>query len=382
MSHDPSPGFPDFPVVARFEVRRRCYIGEDGALVRPLPEALADPESILPMYRAMVLARTLDAKCVALNRQGRLGTYATACGQEAVPIGVASAMRPDDILVPSYRENAALVWRGVGIDEVLSYYAGSERGSDWAGPAHDFPTSITVGGHALHAAGAAFAIRYRGEARAVSCVFGDAATSKGDVYEALNLAGVWRLPVVFVITNNQWAISTPLARQTASETLAQKGLAAGIAVEQADGNDVVAVHEAVRIGLDRARSDGGATLVEAVTYRLADHNTADDARRYRDPAEVDAHAGAEPVGRVRRWLESMQAWNEARQAEFEAECAAEVEAGVAKLFAADAEPPSVMFDHVYAELPAELARQRDAGLEAIDAARAARRRESPGRGAD
>ena len=194
MPTDPAP---DFPVVARFEIRKRCYLDEQGALLRPLPEALADPESIVALYRAMVLARTLDAKCVALNRQGRLGTYATAYGQEAVPIGVASAMRPDDILVPSYRENAALVWRGVAIDEVLSYYAGSERGSRWSGPAHDFPTSITVGGHALHAAGAAFALRYRGEHRAVACVFGDAATSKGDVYEAFNLAGVWDLPVVY-----------------------------------------------------------------------------------------------------------------------------------------------------------------------------------------
>lgn len=371
MSTDPAS---DFPVVARFEIRRRRYIDENGAPVRRLPEGLSSPRSIVRLYRAMVLARILDAKCVALNRQGRLGTYATAYGQEAVPIGVASAMRATDILAPSYRENAALLWRGVGIHEVLSYYAGSERGSDWAGPAHDFPTSITVGGHAVHAAGAAFAALYRGEARAVACVFGDAATSKGDVYEAFNLAGVWRLPVVFVITNNQWAISTPLAKQTASETLAQKGLAAGIAVEQADGNDVVAVHEAVRIGLDRGRSGGGATLVEAVTYRLADHNTADDARRYRDPAEVDAHVPAEPIGRVRRWLEARQAWSEARQARLEAACSVVVEAGVEKLFAAEPEPPSVMFDHVYAELPAELARQRETGLRAITAAREAKRR--------
>ena len=371
MPLDSAPGF---PVVARFEIRLRRYLDENGVLVHPLPEALSAPESIIPLYRAMVLARTLDAKCVALNRQGRLGTYATAYGQEAVPIGVASAMRPDDILVPSYRENAALVWRGVGIDEVLSYYAGSERGTHWAGPAHDFPTSITVGGHALHAAGAASAVQYRGEARAVACVFGDAATSKGDVYESFNLAGVWRLPVVFVITNNQWAISTPLAKQTASETLAQKGLAAGVAVEQADGNDVVAVHEAVRAGLDRARSGGGATLVEAVTYRLADHNTADDARRYRDPAEVEAHTPAEPIGRVRCWLGSVQAWTEARQAKLEAACSAEVEAGVAKLFAAEPEPPSVMFEHLYAEPPAELARQRDAGLRAIAAEREAKPR--------
>ena len=371
MPADPNP---NFPVVARFEVRRRGYIDEAGTLVHPLPDALSEPHSIVRLYRAMVLARTLDAKCVALNRQGRLGTYATAYGQEAVPVGVASAMRRSDVLVPSYRENAALLWRGVGIHEVLSYYAGSERGSDWAGPTHDFPTSITVGGHALHAAGAAFAMQYRGEDRAVACVFGDAATSKGDVYEAFNLAGVWRLPVVFVITNNRWAISTPLAKQTASETLAQKGLAGGIAVEQADGNDVVAVHEAVRTGLERARAGGGATLVEAVTYRLADHNTADDARRYRDPAEVETYAGAEPIGRVRRWLESVQAWSEARQARLQAACSAVVEAGVEKLFAAAPEPPSVMFDHLYAEPPAELARQREDGLQAIAAEREAKRR--------
>ena len=371
MRSDPTPGL---PVVARFEIRRRGYIDEDGILVRPLPPKLSDPQSMIRLYRGMVLARTLDAKCVALTRQGRLGTYATAYGQEAVPIGVASAMRSSDVLVPSYRENAALLWRGVGVDEVLSYYAGSERGSNWGGPAHDFPTSITVGGHALHAAGAACAMQYRGEARAVVCVFGDAATSKGDVYEAFNLAGVWRLPVVFVITNNQWAISTPLAKQTASETLAQKGLAAGIAVEQADGNDVVAVHEAVRVGLDRARAGNGATLVEAVTYRLADHNTADDARRYRDPADVDAHVGAEPTGRVRRWLESVQAWSEARQSKLQATCTAVVEAGVEKLFAAERESPSAMFDHVYSEPSAELARQRDAGLRAIANERRAKRR--------
>ena len=370
----PTDSASDFPVVARFEIRRRRYLDENGMLVRPLPDALSEPESLVPLYRAMVLARTLDAKCVALTRQGRLGTYATAYGQEAVPIGVASAMRPDDVLVPSYRENAALLWRGVGIDEVLSYYAGSERGSRWSGPAHDFPTSITVGGHALHAVGAAFAMQYRGEDRAVACVFGDAATSKGDVYESFNLAGVWRLPAVFVITNNQWAISTPLAKQTASETLAQKGLAAGTAVEQADGNDVVAVHEAVRTGLDRARSGGGSTVVEALTYRLADHNTADDARRYRDPSEVEAHRRTEPIERLRRWLVSVQAWSEVRQAELEATCSDEVEAGVAKLFAAEPEPPSVMFDHVYAEPPDELARQRDAALPAIAAEREAKRR--------
>ena len=230
----------------------------------------------------------------------------------------------------------------------------------------------------MHAAGAAFAAQYRGQPRAVACMLGDAATSKGDVYEALNLAGVWRLPAVFVITNNQWGISTPLAMQTAYETLAQKGLAAGVAVEQADGNDVVAVHEAVRIGLERARSGGGATLVEAVTYRLGDHTTDDDARRYRDPADVDAHVRAEPLGRTRRWLEARHAWSEARQARLEAACSVVIEAGVRRLLEAEPEPPSSMFAHVYEVPTPELARQRETALRAIAAGHGARPRTRSG----
>lgn len=358
-----SPSEEEFPAVATFVIRHRRYLAPDGEVVQALPEHLAEPAALVPLYRAMLMTRAFDAKCVALNRTGRLGTFATAYGQEAVPVGIASAMRADDVLVPSYRENGAMLWRGVTVTELLSYWSGSERGSNWSGPREDFPVSITVGGHPLHAAGVASAIMLRGQRRGVVCVFGDAATSKGDVYEAMNLAGVWCLPLVFVITNNRWAISTPLARQTAAQTLAQKGIAAGIACDQVDGNDVVAVHEAVRLALERAYAGGGATLVEAVTYRLADHNTADDSTRYRDPAEVEPHRVAEPLRRVRAYLEAFQAWGEAEQEACERECAERLEAGVAEMLAMHPEGRGAMFDNVYAALPADLARQREEAVE-------------------
>ena len=163
-------------------------------------------------------------------------------------------MLPRDVLVPSYRDHPAQLLRGMTMVENLLYWGGDERGSDFKGPREDFPNCVPVGSHAPHAAGVALALKLRREARATVCIFGDGATSKGDVAEALNFAGVWQLPVVFLVNNNQWAISVPRRQQTASETLAQKGIAAGISSEQVDGNDVLAVHDAVSKALDRARA--------------------------------------------------------------------------------------------------------------------------------
>lgn len=187
------------------------------------------------MYRAMAMARSFDLKAVSLQRTGRLGTYATSLGQEAVGVGIASAMRPEDVLLPSYRDNAALLLRGVKMEEILLFWGGDERGNCWSGPAHDFPFCIPVGSQAPHAAGVGYAFKYHKEARVAVCILGDGATSKGDVFEAMNFAGVWKLPVVFVVNNNQWAISVPLKWQTASQTLAQKAIAAGFSGEQVDG---------------------------------------------------------------------------------------------------------------------------------------------------
>ena len=340
----------------------RRFLDRDGQLVAPPPGFAQDGSDILPLYRAMVLTRTFDEKAVALQRTGRLGTYPSSLGQEAVTVGIGSAMRPNDVLLPSFREQGAQLWRGVGMAELLLYWGGDERGSDFAGPREDFPICIPVASHAPHAAGVALAFKLRGEERAAVCVMGDGGTSKGDFYEALNLAGVWHLPVVFVINNNQWAISVPRTAQTGAETLAQKGVAAGVEGIQVDGNDVIAVRDTVEQALAKARSGGGATLIEALTYRLGDHTTADDASRYREDAAVAEHWKDEPVGRLRRHLTQLGAWTRDDEERLLADCRVRVEQAVADYLAMPPEGPAAMFDHVYAALPDDLAEQRAAAI--------------------
>ncbi len=347
-------------LVATFEVRRRQYLDENGAAIRTLPAFAGDGDFMRRLYRGMSFARALDAKFVSLQRTGRSGTYATALGQEAIPIGVASAMRDSDVLIPSYREESAQIWRGVKVDDILQYFGGSERGQAWtaATAARDLPICITVGNHALHAAGVAAALKLRGEEAAAVCVFGDGATSKGDVYGAINVAGAWGLPVVFVISNNQWAISTPRSRQTAAATLAQKGIAGGLAVMQVDGNDIVAVHDVMVEALARARAGDGASLVECVTYRLNDHNTADDATRYRDPKEVEERRAYCPLRRLGLYMRANDLWSDDRETAMAEEIRAEIEAAVERFLQTDAEGPEAMFDYLFAELPAAYADQR------------------------
>jgi pyruvate dehydrogenase E1 component alpha subunit len=268
-------------------------------------------------------------------------------------------MRPEDVLLPSYRDNGTLLWRGVKMEEILLYWGGDERGSFSSGPAHDFPFCVPVGSQAPHAAGVAYAFKFRKEPRVAVCLLGDGATSKGDVYEAMNFAGVQRLPLVFVVNNNQWAISVPLRLQTASETLAQKAIAAGFRGEQVDGNDVIAVRDAVEQAISGARSGNGPCLIEALTYRLGDHTTADDAARYRPPEEVQARWKEEPIARLRAYLVSQKAWGKAEEEQLSAECQQRVEAAVERHLATGPRAPETMFDHFYAELPNTYTRQRD-----------------------
>lgn len=348
----------ELPVIARFEVRYRNYLAPDGAIIRPLPAFAANADLLVSLYRAMVLVRAFDLKAVALQRTGRLGTYAASLGQEAVALGVASAMRAEDVLLPSYRDNAALIWRGVKLEEILLFWGGDERGNHFSGPVHDFPFCVPVGSQAPHAAGVAYAFKLRREPRVAVCLFGDGATSKGDVAEAMNFAGVHKLPVVFIITNNQWAISVPLRLQTAAETLAQKAVAAGFIGEQVDGNDAVAMHAATADAIAAAREGRGPRLIEAVTYRLGDHTTADDAARYRPAEEVQAHWKDEPIGRLRTYLVGQSAWDKAKEEQLVAECQARIEAAVERYLATGSRPPETMFDHLYATLPRVYAVQR------------------------
>ena len=348
----------DLSVTAKFEVRRRAYLAPDGTVLGDLPDFASDKNVLVSLYRAMVLARTFDLKAVSLQRTGRLGTYAVSLGQEAVAIGIASAMQHEDTLLPSYRDNAALLWRGVKMEDILLFWGGDERGNRWSGPAHDFPFCIPVGSHAPHAAGVGYAFKFRKEARVAVCILGDGATSKGDVWEAMNFAGVCKLPVVFVVNNNQWAISVPLKLQTASQTLAQKAIAAGFDGEQVDGNDVIAVHASAEAAIADARAGKGPRLIEAVTYRLGDHTTSDDASRYRSSEEVKDRWKEEPIARLRAYLVSHMGWSKIEEEQIASECEEGVDAAIKRYLAIGPRPPQTMFDHLYARLPSAYASQR------------------------
>jgi pyruvate dehydrogenase E1 component alpha subunit len=345
-------------LVASFEVHYTQFLDESGKATRALPPFAQNAADLVDLYRWMVLMRTYDAKAIALQRTGQLGTYASIIGQEAIQAGVGSAMRADDVFLMTYREQGVQLMRGVAMKELFLYWSGDERGSDYAGPRRDFPICITIAAHATHAAGAAYAIRLRGESRAVVCALGDGATSKGDFYEGMNAAGAWKLPLVFLVSNNQWAISVPRSAQSAAQTLAQKGIAAGIASLQVDGNDVIAVRDAMDQALDRARTGGGPTLIEALTYRLSDHTTADDASRYRSADEVAEAWKREPVLRLRSYLGSLGAWDKAREDALTKECNEKVQAAVQEYIDTPAPSPAAMFDHMYAALPSSLESQR------------------------
>ncbi len=343
-------------------------LDSNGNILGRMPEFAREPAELLSLYRTLVLTRTFDTKAVALQRTGRLGTYASSLGQEAVSVGAAAAMTKNDVFMPSFREHGGQLWRGVTLKELFLYWGGDERGNDFGGPREDFPNCVPVGSHAPHAVGAALAFRLRGEKRAVVCIFGDGATSKGDVCEALNIAGVWKVPAVFVINNNGWAISVPCAKQSAAATLAQKAVAAGMPGEQVDGNDVIAVRAVVEQALARARKGDGPSLIEAVTYRLCDHTTSDDASRYRDDAEVSRHWPAEPLVRLRNLLTRSGHWDRAREEALLRDCSRAVEQAAEEYLATPPQPVQANFDYVYAALPAELVEQRKAATVFIQGA--------------
>ena len=345
-------------VAARFEIPYSQFLDPQGRVATALPAFAQDPAALVPLYKAMVLMRTYDAKAIALQRTGQIGTYASILGKEAVEAGVGAAMGKDDVLLSTYRENGVQIMRGVTLLELFLYWGGDERGSDFAGPRRDFPICITIASQCLHAVGVAYAIKLRRQPRVAVCHLGDGATSKGDFYEGINAAGTWRLPVVFVVTNNQWAISVPRTLQTAAQTLAQKALAAGFEGVQVDGNDVVAVHHAMREALAKARAGAGPTLIEAVTYRLADHTTADDASRYRPPEELAEAWKREPVLRLRNYLSEAGVWNQTLEEDLLRQCNEQVQAAAQAYLDTPAPPVEQMFDHLYATLPAAYAAQR------------------------
>ena len=343
------------------------YLSPDGHLTGELPPWADDFNLLTRLYRQMVLTRLFDQKAVALQRTGRIGTYAPTLGQEAIGVAIGSLMHPDDVLIPYYRDTAVQLMRGVRMEEILLYWGGDERGSDYAEPAvaEDFPLCVPIATQALHACGVASAFKIRGEHRVAVTTCGDGATSKGDFLEALNVAGAWQLPVVFVINNNQWAISVPRRIQCGAPTLAQKAIGAGFHGEQVDGNDILAVYDRIQVALERARKGKGPVLLECLSYRLGDHTTADDATRYRAAEEVKQAWQEEPIKRLQSFLASQGVWDEGREQALIAECQGLVQQSVDNFESAGNQAPESVMDHVYAKWPAPLADQREWFLERV-----------------
>jgi pyruvate dehydrogenase E1 component alpha subunit len=315
--------------------------------------SLAESE-LLELYRRMVLLRTFDERAVVYQRQGRIGTYAIAWGHEAIQAGATFALGDDDWIFPSYREGAIGLVRGMPAETILQWWRGHPSG--WWSPADWNIASICVpiATHVPHAAGLAWGKKLRGEKVVAMAFFGDGATSEGAFHEGVNFAAVMNAPAVFVCNNNHWAISTPIESQTRAETLADKAVGYGIPGVRVDGLDVLAVYEAAREAVERARSGGGPTLIEAVHYRAAPHGTADDPRAYIDLARVEEERANECVGRYERFLRDAGLLNEQLVASTRTDAEDLMRAGIA---AAEAEPPpdpELLFTRAYVDPPANL----------------------------
>lgn len=321
-------------------------INPDGSVRNRLPVTL---DEMKDLYAAMVEARAYDDKSMAMQRQGRLATYAPFRGQEAAQIGAGAALRPGDWVAATYRD-AALNWMaGYPWRLLILGRTGDERGGQVPEDVYVLPPSITVGGHMIHAVGLAWAEKLKGSSRIALTSFGDGATSEGDFHEAMNFAAVYELPTVFLCQNNGFAISYPTVEQTRTETIAEKAEAYGMPGVRVDGNDVVAVMVAVKEAAQRARSGKGPSLVEALTYRIGPHTTADDPGRYRDEAEVTLWEEKDPLTRVRRLLERSGAWSLQWQQTLETQASQGIESAVAWAEAIPIPEPGTLFTRMYAE---------------------------------
>lgn len=345
-------------------------IGLDGSYDEGMEPELGE-EDLLRMYESMVLVRILDTRCMGLQRQGRIGFYIPSHGEEAVQVGSAYALRPEDWVVPAYREQGAALLRGLPLRKLVANLYGNRedivRGHQMPNhfsfrEGHFVSTSSPVGTQIPIGAGMGWAARLRGDPVVALVYFGDGATSQGDFHAGLNFAAVFRANTVFLCKNNQWAISLPVTRQTAAETIAGKGEGYGMRGVRVDGNDVLAVYAVCWEAVERAREGGGPTLIEAVTYRLGPHTTSDDPTRYRSQEEVEEWKGKDPLPRFQRYLQAKGIWDEELEAQVRQEAEAQVEDAIRWAEKVGPPDPATIFEDVYAETPWNLREQREAFL--------------------
>jgi pyruvate dehydrogenase E1 component alpha subunit len=330
-------------------------LDKDGNIDQKLDPKL--PNDLLDrMYRHMVLAIIWDKKCIALQRTGRMYTYASLEGQEAISVGASLALDEKDWFFPTFRETIGYYIRGVPLETVNLNWMGEEDGLKLDKKTRCFPYAVPIGTQHAHAVGAAYALKFRKENAAVLVCGGDGSTSEGDFHDAMNFAGVLDVPCVFLISNNQWAISVPRKWQTKSETIAQKALAYGFKGMQIDGNDIVAVYKTVREAMENARSGKGPFLIEAITYRIGPHTTADDPKRYRNDEEVNYWKDRDPIKRLKIYMTKKGIWTERYEQEVNDWATKIVEDGVKK--AEEYKPdPKDMFRYLYATMTKDMEKQ-------------------------
>ena len=333
-------------------------LNEDGKIVNTKEMPQLKNEDIKRMYELMVLTRVFDDVALKLQREGRMLTYASLQGQEAAQIGSALVLQKDDWFVPSYRENGVFITQGFPMDMLYQYWAGDERGMKIPDDINALPVAVPVGSQVPHAVGIAWAQKLLGKKSVVVNYFGDGATSKGDFHEGVNFAGVFNVPCVFICQNNQWAISVPVTKQTAAETIAQKAIGYGIEGVRVDGNDVFGVYKVVKDAVAKARAGKGPTLIECVTYRLQNHTTADDWTKYRTPEEVEKWKQKDPIARLKKYMEEEGIWDENYEKKVLDDARAKVSEATRKFESVTPLTPLAMFDNVYAELPPEIEEQR------------------------
>ena len=345
-------------VIAEFSIPYLQLLNEKGELSADCPAYLQDFQLVKALYRSMVFTRLFDKKAIHLQRTGRIGTYPPVYGQEAIASAIGHALRPNDVFVPYYRDCAAQFQRGVRPSEILAYWGGDERGNRYQSCPKDLPISVPIASQCLLGAGVAFSMHYQGGDDVCLVSLGDGATSEGDFYEAINVSGVWNLPIVFVINNNQWAISVNIDKQTHCQSLAQKAIAAGFAGLVVDGNDVLALRDQIGQALDKARNKQGPTLIEARSYRLSDHTTADDAKRYQPQDQLAKAAALEPIARFKAFLTQTYQWDQAKEEALIQDCLQELDVEVEHYLQSQPQALSSVFDYHYANLPEYLIEQR------------------------
>lgn len=327
----------------------------EGKLVGDLPDL--SPTRMLALYRFMQMGRAFSNKVIALQRQGRATTFGSLVGQEATAVGLAAPLQPQDWLATSYREIASLIVKGVPLSTMLYSFRGMTP-ADWPAEARCLPYQIVIGTQMLHAVGLGMAAKIAGDKTVAVGVCGDGATSEGDFNEALNFAGVFQTPVVLVVQNNGWAISVPRHKQSAAQSFAARGVGFGVPAQLVDGNDILAVYEAMNKAVERARAGQGPSLIEALTYRIGAHTTADDPTRYRNAAEIEAWQRKDPIIRFQKFLLERNLLSEAEITRMLAEIEDEINEAVTVAESTPDMTPASFFDYMAADLTPRLQAQR------------------------